>query len=124
MRLSFGEDGWATDPDGIHDPLPGKRKLQEGCRWGAVLDRVGPAGERRFCGLHLEQDDIGAGRLAFVVNDKDHWQNNPAATASRCRLATRSTSVPRDSRKALSAAFAPTRLGCASTRCCAVARMR
>ncbi len=76
VRLSFDEDGWSTGPDGIHDPLPGKRKLQEGFRWGCVLYRVGAAGERRFCGSHLEQDHVGAGRLAFVVNDNEHWQNN------------------------------------------------
>ncbi len=76
VRLSFDEDGWASDPDGIIDPLPGKRKLQEGFRWGAVLGRVGPTGERWFVGKHLEKKGLGAGRLYFVINDNEHWQNN------------------------------------------------
>jgi len=76
VRLSFDEDGWATDPDGIKEPLPGKRKLQEGFRWGSVLGRVGPAGERWFAGRHVDKADLGAGRLYFAVNDNEHWQNN------------------------------------------------
>ena len=75
-RLSFDEDGWASDPDGIVDPLPGKRKLQEGFRWGAVLGRVGPTGERWFAGKHFEKKGLGTGRLYFVINDNEHWQNN------------------------------------------------
>jgi len=76
VRLSFDEDGWATDPDGIFEPLPGKRKLQEGFRWGALLGRVDSAGERWFVGKHLQRGDLGDGRLYFVVNDNEHWQNN------------------------------------------------
>ncbi|MCA8948024.1 MAG: hypothetical protein KDE27_00885 [Planctomycetes bacterium] len=76
VRLSFAEDGWATGPDGILEPLPGKRKLQEGFRWGSVLYGVGVGGERRFAGSHLEAKDLGDGRLYFVINDNEHWQNN------------------------------------------------
>jgi hypothetical protein len=76
VRLSFAEDGWAADPDGIHDPLPGKRKLQEGFRWGAVLGRVGTDGERWLVGRQCERGDLGRGRLFFVINDNEHWQNN------------------------------------------------
>lgn len=76
VRLSFDEDGWSSDPDGIQEPLQGKRKLQEGFRWGAVLGRVGPSGERWFIGKHLEKSDLGSGRLYFVINDNEHWQNN------------------------------------------------
>lgn len=76
VRLSFDEDGWASDPDGIKDPLPGKRKLQEGFRWGAVLACVGAAGERWLVGKHVERDGLAAGRLYCVINDNDHWQNN------------------------------------------------
>ena len=75
-RLSFDEDGWAADPDGIHDPLPGKRRLQEGFRWGSILGRVGPTGERWFAGKQIEKSDLGSGRLFFVINDNEHWQNN------------------------------------------------
>lgn len=76
VRLSFDEDGWACDPDGIADPLPGKRRLQEGYRWGIVLGRVGPLGQRWPAGKHVEKRDLGAGRLYFAVNDNEHWQNN------------------------------------------------
>ena len=75
-RLSFDEDGWAADPEGIYDPLPGKRRLQEGFRWGAILGRVGPSGERWFAGKQIEKSDLGSGRLFFVINDNEHWQNN------------------------------------------------
>jgi hypothetical protein len=76
VRLSFDEDGWSADPDGILEPLPGKRKLQEGFRWGSVLGRVGPTGERWFAGKHVEKADAGHGRLYLVINDNEHWQNN------------------------------------------------
>jgi hypothetical protein len=76
VRLSFDIDGWAADPDGIKEPLPGKRKLQEGFRWGCVLGRVGTGGERWFAGKHADRSDLADGRLYFVVNDNEHWQNN------------------------------------------------
>jgi hypothetical protein len=76
VRLSFDEDGWSTDPHGIVTPLEGKRKLQEGFRWGSVLARVGPNGERWFVGEHIEKSNLGSGRLYFVINDNEHWQNN------------------------------------------------
>ncbi len=76
VRLSFDEDGWSADPDGIFEPLEGKRKLQEGFRWGSVLGKVGPSGERWFVGKHLEKSDAGSGRLYLVINDNEHWQNN------------------------------------------------
>src|SRR5262245_19242831 len=76
VRLSFDEDGWATDPDGIKEPLPGNRRLQEGFRWGAVVGRIGVAGERWCAGRHVEKADAGAGELYFAVNDNEHWQNN------------------------------------------------
>jgi len=75
-RLSFDEDGWASDPDGIVDPLPGKRRLQEGFRWGSILGRVGPASERFYVGGHFEKSGLGNGRFYLVINDNEHWQNN------------------------------------------------
>ncbi len=83
-RLSFDEDGWASDPDGIKEALPGKRKLQEGFRWGAVLGRVGTGGERWFAGAHVDRADLARGRLYFVVNDNEHWQNNIGSYRVRC----------------------------------------
>src|SRR5262249_50765575 len=66
VRLTFDEDGWACDADGIADPLPGKRRLQEGFRWGAILGRVGATGTRWLVGKHLEKSDLSVGRLYFV----------------------------------------------------------
>ncbi|MEZ5963686.1 MAG: hypothetical protein R3F56_07555 [Planctomycetota bacterium] len=80
IRLSFDEDGWATGPDGLFETLPGKRKLQEGFRWGSVLYRVGPTGQRRYAGTHLDgENEDTPGMLQFVVNDNEHWQNNIGA---------------------------------------------
>jgi hypothetical protein len=76
VRLSFDEDGWACDPDGIHDPLPGKRRLQQGFRWGSVLGRVGPEGEKWLVGKHAEKADLPAGRLYLAINENERWQNN------------------------------------------------
>ncbi|MFY9340994.1 MAG: hypothetical protein WAT39_00800 [Planctomycetota bacterium] len=78
VRLSFAEDGWAAGPDGLHDTLPGKRKLQEGFRWGAVLGRVGAGGERWLAGgsCAKAKGALAQGRLFFAVNDNEHWQNN------------------------------------------------
>lgn len=76
IRISFDEDGWACDPDGIHDPLPGKRRLQQGFRWGSILGRVGPTGDRWFVGRHAEKSDLGRGRLYFVINENERWSNN------------------------------------------------
>jgi hypothetical protein len=76
VRLSFDEDGWACDPDGIHDPLPGKRRLQEGFRWGSILGRVGPGGEKWFVGKGVEKADLPEGRLYLVINENERWQNN------------------------------------------------
>lgn len=76
VRLSYAEDGWATGPDGLFETLPGKRKMQEGFRWGAVLGRVGAGGERWLIGSHCERAGLGDGHLYCVINDNEHWQNN------------------------------------------------
>jgi hypothetical protein len=86
VRLSYDEDGWACDPDGIADPLPGKRRMQEGFRWGAVLGRVGATGARWLVGKHVEKSALGAGHLYFVVNDNEHWQNNIGSYRVRIRV--------------------------------------
>lgn len=86
VRLSFDEDGWACDPDGIADPLPGKRRMQEGFRWGAILARVGATGARWLVGKHVEKSVPAAGRLYFVVNDNEHWQNNIGAFRVHVRV--------------------------------------
>lgn len=86
VRLDFNEDGWASDPDGIEKPLPGKRLLQDGFRWGIVLGRVGSAGERWAAGSRVEKADLGSGRLYYVINDNPHWQNNIGRYRVRLRV--------------------------------------
>lgn len=86
VRLSFDEDGWSSDPDGIETPLPGKRKLQEGFRWGVVLGRIGAGGERWAAGKHVQKQGLSAGRLYFAVNDNEHWQNNVGSYRVRLRV--------------------------------------
>jgi hypothetical protein len=86
VRLSFDEDGWSSDPDGIETPLPGKRKLQEGFRWGVVLGRVGATGERWLAGKHVEKTGLGSGKLFLAINDNEHWQNNIGAYRVRLKV--------------------------------------
>jgi len=86
VRLSFDIDGWASDPDGIQDPIPGKRKFESGFVFGALLGRIGPAGDRWLAGKHVEKTGLGAGRLYFAVNDNEHWQNNIGSFRVKVRV--------------------------------------
>lgn len=77
-RLSFKEDGWASDPNGLTKPgSPAyKSHLWDGQPFGALVARVGPAGEVYFIGKQHHKAVPKAGRLAFAINDNRHWQNN------------------------------------------------
>lgn len=86
VRLDFNEDGWACGPDGLKKPLPGKRLMQEGFLWGTLLGRVGAGGERWIAGSHAVKTGLPAGRLYFVVNDNEHWQNNIGAYRVRLKV--------------------------------------
>ena len=86
-RLSGNEDGWTSDPDGM--PRPGPRhnsNIEDGFRFGALLGRVGPAGERWQAGKHAEKTGLPLGRLYFAINDSPHWQNNIGAYRVRLRV--------------------------------------
>jgi len=76
-RLDFNKDGWSSDPDGLKVPGPNyKTNLVDGFPFGALVGKVGAAGERWFAGKHLEKSGLGTGRLYLAVNDNPHWQNN------------------------------------------------
>jgi hypothetical protein len=77
VRLDFNKDGWSSDPDGLKVPGPNyKTNLVDGFPFGALVGKVGAAGERWFAGKRMEKSGLGTGRLYLAVNDNPHWQNN------------------------------------------------
>lgn len=78
VRLSWNEDGWATDADGLKKPgSPAyKTNLVAGHPFGALVGRVGAGGTVFFVGKKATKTGLAAGRLALAVNDNAHWQNN------------------------------------------------
>jgi hypothetical protein len=77
-RLSWGEDGWASDPDGLKKPgSPAyKTNLVAGHPFGALVGRVGAGSDVFFIGKKLTKTGLPAGRLGLAINDNAHWQNN------------------------------------------------
>jgi len=78
VRCSFGIDGWSSDANGLTKPgSPSyKTNLVDGFPFGALVGRVGPAGERWMAGRRAVKTGLGSGRLYLAVNDNAHWQNN------------------------------------------------
>ena len=77
VRLSFGIDGWASDPDGLKKPGPNYRtNLVDGFPFGALVAKVGTTGPTWLAGRHVTKSGMETGRLYFAVNDNPHWQNN------------------------------------------------
>ena len=78
VRLSWNEDGWATDADGLKKPgSPAyKTNLVAGHPFGALVGRVGAKGDIFFIGKRASKTGLPAGRLGLAVNDNAHWQNN------------------------------------------------
>ncbi|MEP7367001.1 MAG: hypothetical protein ABI972_27395 [Acidobacteriota bacterium] len=77
VRLSWDVDGWACDADGLKVPGPKyNTNLVDGQPFGAVVGRVGAAGDVIFAGKQYSGKSLPAGRLHFAVNDNRHWQNN------------------------------------------------
>ena len=78
VRLSWNEDGWATDADGLKKPgSPAyKTNLVAGQPFGALVGRIGANGEMFFLGKKASKTGLTAGRLGLAVNDNAHWQNN------------------------------------------------
>ncbi len=77
-RLSWDTDSWASDPNGLTKPgAPSyKSHLFDGHPFGALVGRVGAAGEVFFVGKAFSKAGLTAGRLTLAVNDNRHWQNN------------------------------------------------
>lgn len=78
VRLSWNEDGWATDADGLKKPgSPSyKTNLVAGHPFGALVGRIGSKGEVFLVGKKATKSGLPAGRLTLAVNDNAHWQNN------------------------------------------------
>ncbi len=76
-RLSWHADDWACDPDGLKKPAGNyKTHLVNGHPFGALVGRLGAAGEMFFVGKSYRKSGGGAGKLQLAVNDNRHWQNN------------------------------------------------
>lgn len=77
-RLSWSEDGWASDPNGLTKPggPAYKTNLVNGHPFGALLGRSSAKGEVFFLGKQATKSGLPAGRLQLAVNDNRHWQNN------------------------------------------------
>lgn len=78
VRLSWETDSWASDADGLKQPgSPAyKSNMVDGQPFGALVGRVGAAGEVFFIGKKATLTGKPAGRLRMAVNDNPHWQNN------------------------------------------------
>lgn len=78
VRLSWNQDGWASDADGLKKPGSEayKTNLVDGHPFGALVGRVGASGEVFFLGKKSVKKGLLAGRLNLAVNDNPHWQNN------------------------------------------------
>ncbi|MCX6608527.1 MAG: hypothetical protein NTV52_33745 [Acidobacteria bacterium] len=77
-RLSWKDDGWATDPNGLTKPgSPAyKTNLVDGHPFGALVGRMGAKGATFAVGKSYVDKAPGAGRLGLAINDNKHWQNN------------------------------------------------
>ncbi|HUS07772.1 MAG TPA: hypothetical protein VMZ52_15815 [Bryobacteraceae bacterium] len=78
VRLSWNDDGWASDADGLKKPgSPSyKTNLVDGQPFGALLGRAGADGDVFVLGKKATKTGLPAGRLNLAVNDNAHWQNN------------------------------------------------
>ena len=77
-RLSWKDDGWATDPNGLTKPgSPAyKTNLVDGHPFGALVGRLGAKGATFAVGKSYVDKAPGVGRLGLAINDNRHWQNN------------------------------------------------
>ena len=87
VRLSWETDGWVSDADGLKVPGPNyKTNLVDGFAFGALVGRVGAAGDIWQTGVALNKKGLPVGRLYFAVNDNKHWQNNVGAFRVELRV--------------------------------------
>jgi len=76
-RLSWHQDDWATNPNGLTKPGGNyKTNLVDGHPFGALVGRIGADGEVRFIGGSSKKAAGASGRLHLAINDNAHWQNN------------------------------------------------
>ncbi|WP_031500263.1 hypothetical protein [Bryobacter aggregatus] len=76
-RLSWHQDEWATDPNGLTKPGPNyKTNLVDGHPFGALVGRLTEKGPVLFLGRSSTKAQPGEGRLHLAINDNKHWQNN------------------------------------------------
>ena len=86
-RLSFNEDGWTSGPDGKSTAGPRHSDLLvDGFPYGALVGRVGASGKRWLAGSKFQNSGLGFGRLAFAINDNEHWQNNVGSYRLKLRV--------------------------------------
>ena len=86
-RLSFDEDGWTSGPDGKSTAGPRHSDLLvDGFSYGALVGRVGASGKRWLAGSKFQNSGLGFGRLAFAINDNEHWQNNVGSYRLKLRI--------------------------------------
>jgi hypothetical protein len=78
VRLSWDTDSWASDADGLKRPgAPAyKTNMVDGQPFGALVGRIGTAGDMFLVGKKATLTGKPAGRLRLAVNDNAHWQNN------------------------------------------------
>ncbi len=77
VRLSWNDDSWTSDPDGLKKPGGNyKSNLFEGHPFGALVARAGAAGETWVAGVKSSKTGLPAGRLYYAIQDNRHWQNN------------------------------------------------
>lgn len=77
VRLSWNEDGWTSDANGLQVPGPRyKTNLVDGYPFGALVGRIGAAGAPFLVGVNYNGKGLAPGRLQLAVNDNRHWQNN------------------------------------------------
>ena len=78
VRLSWNGDSWASDADGLTKPggPTYTSHLFDGHPFGALVGRVGAAGEVFTLGKKAVKTGLPAGRLTLAINDNRHWQNN------------------------------------------------
>lgn len=77
-RLSWKDDGWATDPNGLTKPgSPAyKTNLVDGHPFGALVGRISAKGATFTVGKAYAQAMEAPGRFLLAINDNRHWQNN------------------------------------------------
>lgn len=87
VRLSWKDDSWTSDPDGLKKPGGNyKSNLFEGYPFGALTARIGVQGQIWVVGSKASKSGLAPGRLYFAVHDNRHWQNNLGSYRATVRV--------------------------------------